>query len=62
MLTVEHVITADSATGEPWPPSDNEHYCAVRHAHGFTLWRKLTLEEETVITTNNNQQQMRKSP
>ena len=32
MLTVEHVITADSATGEPWPPSTGAHYCAVRSA------------------------------
>ena len=61
MLTVEHVITADSATGEPWPPSTGAHYCAVRSASGFTLWRKITLEKETADTTNNNQTQRKSS-
>ena len=44
-ILVEHVITADSATGEPWPPSDGKFYSVVRSMRGFTLWRRIKLSD-----------------
>jgi hypothetical protein len=42
MIEVAHVITADDAFGEPWPPDGS---CSVvrRSSNGFTLWRCIRL-------------------
>ena len=57
MFTVAHVVTADSATGEPWPPSsDGSHYCAVRSIDGFTKWRRILLPDDTITVTASNKE------
>jgi hypothetical protein len=45
MLRIEHVITADDALGDAWPP---DGACSVvRHlSNGFTLWRRISLQSE----------------
>jgi len=45
-MKVEHVVTADDPFGEPWPPDGS---CSIVHrSHGFTLWRRISIQTSPV--------------
>jgi hypothetical protein len=45
MILIEHQTTADMDDGQVLPPliENGIVWCVVRRAHGFTLWRRLSL-------------------
>jgi hypothetical protein len=47
-MHVLRAITADDCLGEPWPPSSTDHWHLVHRTHGFTLWRRVALNQNAV--------------
>jgi hypothetical protein len=46
ILRIEHIVSADDPFGEAWPP-DGSVSIVRRTGHGFTLWRRISLQTTT---------------
>jgi hypothetical protein len=41
---ITYVITEDGPDGQPWPPSGTDFWVIVTRMHGFTRWRRISLQ------------------
>jgi hypothetical protein len=45
-FAIAYVVTEDLPGGRPWPPDGTDFWAVVRRSHGFTRWRRITLQSK----------------
>jgi hypothetical protein len=43
---ISYFVTEDYPDDQPWPPDGDDLWCVVARSHGFTRWRRISLQQK----------------
>jgi hypothetical protein len=45
-FAISYFVTEDDPDGQPWPPNGDDLWRVIARSHGFTRWRRITLQSK----------------